>query len=88
MNGKNTAMFGTFNDATATITVHCKYNPLDDTYDMEYIYYIMDYYDYDVLQDLQDQDALGITRSFELFGKMCGRIKWRNGQPIQQLLDA
>ena len=83
----NTSMFGTFNDANASITVHCKYNPSDNTYDMEFIYYILDYYDYSFLDVLQDQDALGVAKSFELIGRICNHVKWGKGQPIQQLLD-
>ncbi len=83
----NTAMFGTFNAANASITVHCKYNQMDNTYDMEYVYSIIDYYDYSFLKVLQDQDALGFTRSFELIGRINDHIKWKRGQPIQQLIN-
>ena len=83
----NIAAFGTFNSSDAGITAHCTYDPATETYTLEFNYYLIDFYDYSFLAVLQDQDALGIARSFELYGKVHLGYTWKKGDtkmvPIQ-----
>ena len=44
------------------------YNSETNEYTMKYKYYVIDFYNYSSLDDLQWQDAVGIARSFELYG--------------------
>ena len=77
------AGFGTFNDADAGKTAHCIYDPNTGIYIMDFDYYVLlDFYDYSVLPELQDQDALGCFRSFELFGKEHHRIVWNKDEVL------
>lgn len=74
------AAFGIFNSADASITLHCIYNPLTKQYRMEYIYYIVDFYDFSFYDLLYQEDALGFSRSYELFGKCSGIYAWEKGK--------
>ncbi len=77
----NISAFGTFNSADAGVTAHCKYDPIAETYEMEYYYYLIDFYDYSALDFLQEQDALGFNRSFELYGSLQKlSVKWKKGE--------
>lgn len=76
----NGAALGTFNEADASITLHCSYDPATGKYQMEYIYYLVDFYDFEKLPMLYEQDALGIARSYELFGRCPGICSWKKGQ--------
>ena len=68
---------GTFNDADAGITMHCTYDAEKKEYFMEYFYYIIDYYDFSNLQFLYEQDALGLAKSYELYGYTHGYTWWK-----------
>ena len=72
----------TFNDADAGITAHCIYDPNTGIYIMDFDYYLLDFYDFSALDLLQDQDALGYFRSFELFGKEHHRIVWNKDEVL------
>ena len=76
------AGFGTFNDADAGITAHCIYDSNTGIYIMDFDYYLLDFYDFSALDLLQDQDALGYFRSFELFGKEHHRIVWNKDEVL------
>ena len=52
---------------------------------MEYIYYLIDYYDFSFAPILRDQDALGFCRSYELYGKGEGSVSWKAGQELYML---
>ena len=70
--------FGTFNDCEAGITAHCTYNSETGEITMHYKYYLVDFYDYAGLYSpLQIQDAMGIARSFELYGCLEGDYTWK-----------
>ena len=69
-------IWGTFNEADATATMHFTYNPLSQKYTMEYVYYLVDFYDFPKEISLQEEDALGIVRSYELFGRNTGEYEW------------
>ena len=75
----NTAAFGTFNAADSGITLHCTYNPETEEYDMQFKYYLIDYYDFSFLDILYEQDALGFAQSYELYGYMHRSGKWKKG---------
>ena len=49
---------------------------------MDFDYYLLDFYDFSALDLLQDQDALGYFRSFELFGKEHHRIVWNKDEVL------
>lgn len=55
------------------------YDPATEIYTLEHDYYLIDFYDYSFYDLLQDQDALGITRSFELYGKFHLIYSWKKG---------
>lgn len=76
----NTAAFGIFNSADASITFHAAYDPATKRYKMEYDYYIVDFYDFSAYDLLCEEDALGIARSYELFGKCAGTCFWEKGK--------
>ena len=76
----NIAAFGTFNKADAGITVHCTYDPTTKQYKMEYNYYLIDFYNYDFLDILNEQDALGMARSYELYGVYSDCLYWKKGK--------
>lgn len=40
--------FGIFNSARAPTTLHCTYNPETKQYKMEYVYYIVDFYNFPI----------------------------------------
>ena len=77
--------FGIFNSAEASITIHCTYNAETTEYDMEYIYYIVDFYDYEKLELLCEQDALGLAKTYELFGCLSASHRWKKGNLIGNL---
>lgn len=76
----NGAALGTFNEASASITLHCWYNSKTGNYWMEYKYYLIDFYDFEKLYLLYEQDALGIANSYELFGRYSGICSWKAEQ--------
>lgn len=76
----NTSAFGIFNSAEASITMHCTYDPATKKYKMEYSYYIVDFYDFSLFPLLHEEDALGLARSYELFGKCTGILTWEKGK--------
>lgn len=76
----NGAAVGTFNEAAASITLHCFYDSQTERYWMEYNYYLIDYYDFEKLPILLEQDALGVAQSYELFGCCRGICSWKAGQ--------
>ena len=43
-------------------------------------YYNMDYYDYDKYTFLQEQDAAGFAKGFELFGVCEAEYTWTKGK--------
>ena len=47
---------------------------------MEYIYYLTDYYDFENASVLEEQNMLGICRSFELYGKHQDEFHWTKGE--------
>ena len=76
------AGFGTFNSADAGITAHRTYNHEKEIYTMDFYYYLIDFYDYSHYNFLQDQDALGYFRSFELYGKEHHEVIWAKDHDI------
>ena len=76
----NMAAFGIFNSADASITLHCTYNSETKKYRMEYTYYIVDFYDFSFYDWLYQEDALGLARSYELFGVCPGILTWEKGK--------
>jgi len=76
----NMVAFGVFNSAQASATLHCTYDPETKKYQMEYIYYIVDFYDFPAFRELYEQDGLGIARSYELFGCCPGVCLWEKGK--------
>ncbi|MCM1090242.1 MAG: cellulose binding domain-containing protein [Butyrivibrio sp.] len=77
---ENLDAFGTFNKSNASITIHCKYDPKARTYTMDFDYYLMDFYDFPNGTMLWEANLLGICRSYELYGKVHGWSKWKDGQ--------
>lgn len=75
----NISAFGIFNVSKSGITVHCIYNVEEQTYSMNYIYYLTDFYDFTPLNQLHEQDALGLARSYELYGYVEGSVEWKKG---------
>ena len=67
-----------FNVADAVATAHCTYNPQIKEYKIEYVYYLSDYYDFDKAKMLDQQNMLGLCRSYELYGKHQGEKTWKN----------
>lgn len=74
------AAFGIFNSADASITLHCTYDSATKKYSMEYIYYIVDYYDFLFYELLCEEDALGLAKTYELLGKCPGTCTWEKGK--------
>ncbi len=83
----NISAFGIFNSADASVTLHCTYDPVTKQYDMEFIYYIIDFYDYEKLGWVCEQDALGLARTYELFGYCPGTMSWKSCQEHVITLD-
>jgi len=50
------------------------------SYKMQYKYYIIDFYDYTFFETLYEEDALGLARSYELFGICEGESTWKKGE--------
>ncbi|MDE7251328.1 MAG: hypothetical protein K2O32_00075, partial [Acetatifactor sp.] len=78
-------MVGTFNKADAGVTLHATYDPKTGKYKMEYQYYLMDYYNFDFADIFKEQEALGLTRSYELYGEAQGQVSWKKGQQFYVL---
>ena len=76
----NIPAFGIYNAADAAVTLHCTYNPASKTYSMEYIYYIIDYYDFSFYDMLNEMNALGLAQSYELYGVCKGETVWEKGK--------
>ncbi len=75
----NVEAFGTFNNAKAGGTFCCTYNPETEEYTIDYNYYLIDYYDYENLYELYEQDLLGMAKSYELYGYCNGQYTWKKG---------
>jgi len=75
----NTNAMGTFNRASAAITLHGVYNPTEDRYTFEYWYYLTDYYNFDFAPVFEEQNMIGIAKSYELYGKLLGRLTIEGG---------
>jgi len=82
----NIAAFGTFNSALASAVLHLSYDAKKDEYSAEYIYYITDYYNYISPKELLLQDAVGIAKSYELFGMCKGKSTWSQGGKFDDFL--
>lgn len=72
----NIGAFGIYNNADAGVTVHCTYEPSEEKYTIEYIYYIIDMYDFTIYEQLNEMNALGLARSYELYGVSAGKSSW------------
>ncbi len=73
----NIGAFGIYNKADAGITMHCIYDPDLEQYYMEFIYYIIDLYDFPLLDILDKMNALGLARCYELYGVAVGETLWK-----------
>lgn len=82
----NIVAFGTFNSALASAVLHLKYDAKKDEYSAEYIYCITDYYNYISPKELLLQDAVGIAKSYELFGICKGSSTWSPGGKFDNFL--
>ena len=69
----NMDAFGAFNKADAVVTLHCIYDPEKDIYTFDYIYYLTDYYNFDIAPTFEEQNMLGYSKSYELYGKADGK---------------
>lgn len=76
----NISAFGIFNDSTAGLVTHCKYEADTKTYTLDCKYYLIDYYDFEFLDELNEQDALGMASSFELWGIWKHSVSWKKGE--------
>jgi hypothetical protein len=76
----NIGAFGIYNVADAGVTLHCMYDPETQEYSMEYIYYIIDYYDFTLYDPLNEMNALGLARSYELYGVAPGVTSWKKNE--------
>ncbi len=72
----NIGAFGIYNKADAGVTVHCIYDPDTKQYSMEFIYYIIDLYDFALYDELNEMNALGLARCYELYGVSSGVTSW------------
>lgn len=79
----NIAAFGTFNDADAGITLHCVYDPETEKYTMDFRYYLIDYYDFPLIDGLKQQDMLGLAQGYELYGWLEDTVTWKKGEEKQ-----
>lgn len=75
----NLSAFGTYNKADAAVTLHCIYDPASETYYMEYVYYLIDFYDFSFYKVLYNLDKLGLAKSYELYGVCPGDVSWHKG---------
>lgn len=78
----NIGAFGIYNNADAAVTVHCTYDPGTQEYNMEYFYYIIDLYDFTLYDELDEMNALGLARCYELYGVSAGTASWKRGEGI------
>ncbi len=81
----NALAFSIFNVSKAGVTLHCTYDPETQTYEMEYLYYLMDLYDFSFLGPMEEQDALGIAKNYELYGVSEGHATWQKGDDLMLL---
>lgn len=79
----NIGAFGIYNKADAGVTLHCMYNPDEEEYYMEYVYYIIDFYDFTFYDILDEMNALGLARSYELYGVVTGEAAWNKQEGIR-----
>lgn len=75
----NLSAFGIYNVADAAVTLHCIYDPDSGVYYMEYIYYLIDFYDFSSYDILYNLDKLGLARAYELYGTCPGNVSWHKG---------
>lgn len=75
----NLSAFGIYNAADAAVTLHCIYDPDSGVYYMEYVYYLIDFYDFSFYDILYNLDKLGLARSYELYGTCPGNVSWHKG---------
>ncbi len=75
----NIGAFGIYNQADAGVTVHCVYSPETNEYAMEYTYYLIDLYDFALLDVFNEMNALGLARCYELYGVAKGVSFWYKG---------
>ena len=73
----NVGAFGIYNNADAGITLHCVYDTDTKEYSMEFIYYIIDLYDFTLYDTLDVMNALGLARCYELYGVAGGETSWK-----------
>lgn len=72
----NIGAFGIYNKADAGVTLHCTYDPDTEQYSMEFVYYIIDLYDFTLYDQLDKMNALGLARCYELYGVSSGESSW------------
>lgn len=78
----NIGAFGIYNKADAAITLHCVYDSETELYTMEFIYYIIDLYDFGLYDELNEMNALGLARCYELYGVASGMASWNKGEEL------
>lgn len=76
----NLPAFGTYNKSDASVTLHCVYNPDTEEYSMQFVYYLIDYYDIPFDVTLNEMNMLGLAQSYELYGSCNGFSNWKRGQ--------
>ncbi len=79
----NIGAFGIYHKADAGITMHCTFNSEEQQYYMEFIYYIIDLYDFTLYEELDYMNALGLARSYELYGVVTGEAAWNKQEGIR-----
>lgn len=47
---------------------------------MDYKYYLIDYYDFIFLKELNEQDMLGLASGYELYGYLNDTCTWKPGE--------
>ena len=47
---------------------------------MDYNYCLIDYYDFTFLDQLNEQDMLGLARGYELYGYVNDTCTWKKGE--------
>lgn len=55
----------------------------EEKYYMEYVYYIIDFYDFTFNDILDEMNALGLARSYELYGVVTGEAAWNKQEGIR-----
>lgn len=64
------------------MTLHCTYNPDTNEYSMEFVYYIIDLYDFTLYDEFDKLNALGLARCYELYSVSSGMSSWKKGEGI------